>query len=164
MLDRIGATEEQCQAVENLLSETASRMRETHESHRALEIEIAEILSKDGLDMQALENLKARQVEQAIQKVSADFDVNVRMAEILTPEQRRQLFAFAQEDFLERPSPHRGPPSEAVDSCAGLAEGAKCNFSMGKHRVVGRCRPSPRDDDLMLCVRAGFPPSSQTEP
>jgi Spy/CpxP family protein refolding chaperone len=106
VLDRIDASAAQREAIHKLFADEAPTMREAHESQRVLAVETAELLSQDELDRQSIDSLREKYLEQAKLMAGKRFDLLVRMAEILTPEQRRQLVDFARQRFETRPYHH----------------------------------------------------------
>jgi hypothetical protein len=59
------------------------------------------------------------------------------------------------------PRPHRGPPPEALQACAGLAEGASCSFTTPSgDELTGTCRSAP-DGSSVACAPSQPPPPPQ---
>jgi Spy/CpxP family protein refolding chaperone len=103
VLERIDASAAQREAIHKLVADEAPRMREAHESHRVLAVETAELLCQGELGRQSIDSLREKYLEQVKLMTGRRFDLLVRMAEILTPEQRRQLVDFARQRFETRP-------------------------------------------------------------
>jgi len=61
----------------------------------------------------------------------------------------------------DRPTPppghHRGPPPQALESCATLQSGAACTFEIDGHAIEGICRTGPRGE-AMACAPNRPPP------
>lgn len=46
---------------------------------------------------------------------------------------------------------HRGPPPEAIEACAELAEQDTCTFTHRDQTLTGVCMPGPREDLPLAC-------------
>ena len=58
---------------------------------------------------------------------------------------------------VENPQ-RRGPPPEALEACADLAEGSACYFTGRRgEELAGVCFVPPRDDSILACRPDGTP-------
>lgn len=64
-------------------------------------------------------------------------------------------WAYAERENRGRP---HGPPPEAVEACANLAEGDACSFSGRRGEVEGTCIVPPQDEETLACAPEGGPP------
>lgn len=61
--------------------------------------------------------------------------------------------------------PHGGPPPEALDACANLAEGDACSFTGRRDETVeGICIMPPNDEEALVCAPEGGPPGGGRGP
>ena len=54
-------------------------------------------------------------------------------------------------------SKRRGPPPQAFEACADLAEGAACGFDGRRGEVTGTCFVPPRGEDTLVCAPEDAP-------
>ena len=90
-LDRVDATDEQREAVSEIIGETGGELAGTIGEHRALRREWIAELERPDLDAAALEDLRARHVALMDDKSRKALDVLVRVGSVLTAEQRSEL-------------------------------------------------------------------------
>lgn len=63
--------------------------------------------------------------------------------------------AIGEED--EARQKRRGPPPEAIEACAELAEGSACAFTGRRGDMNGVCFAPPRDEAVLACAPEGGP-------
>ncbi|MFH1808998.1 MAG: Spy/CpxP family protein refolding chaperone [Pseudomonadota bacterium] len=90
-LSKVDATEDQKTQIQAILDEQLVKMLAMRGEHDSMREEMHALLTADTIDRQALERFRAQQLERA-QAVSLEITDSVaRVAEVLTPAQRREL-------------------------------------------------------------------------
>ena len=103
MLDEIDATPEQAEKLKTIFASVRKDMRPMFEDMRDTREDIADLLAAPTVDRAAAEKLRAERVA-AIDETSRKLTAAILdAAEVLTPEQRKQLV----EHFEERHGPGR---------------------------------------------------------
>lgn len=96
-LDRVDATDEQYKAVDGIIDESAPQLAAFAQQGHELKGRFHSALSSDPTDRAALEALRAEGLALADKASAAALDDLVKLASVLTPEQRQEL-ASAWED------------------------------------------------------------------
>ena len=91
VLDGIDATDEQREAIGEIIGEAADVFAGAFGEHRSLRDEWLVELERPELDPEALEALRARHLEMADRKSRSVLDMVLRVGSVLTPEQRGEL-------------------------------------------------------------------------
>ena len=59
----------------------------------------------------------------------------------------------------------QGPPPEAIEACADLAEGNACSFTGRRNdEITGTCMVSRKTDKGLVCAPEGGPPRERGRP
>lgn len=90
-LDRVDATDEQYKAVDAIIEQSAPTLAGFAGEGRALKVRMKDTLVADPTDRAALESLRAEALSLADRASAAALDDVVKLASVLTPEQRQKL-------------------------------------------------------------------------
>ena len=104
----IDATQEQQEKITSLVTAVAKELKPVHDRMRATGKEIRDLLLADTIDRSALEQLRAERLADA-ERISKDLvSALADVADVLSPEQRKQLGERIEQFRSKRHGKHRG--------------------------------------------------------
>ena len=65
------------------------------------------------------------------------------------------VFAVPVTGSAQQSGQRGGPPQEAFEACASLAEGAACSFTSPRGDMTGMCMTGPRGEAQLACAPEG---------
>lgn len=108
MLDRVDATAEQKQQIEEIVGRRMSALHDLHPDRGALHDSVVGVLTADEIDRDALEAIRAEQVERLVAASKLVTESLAEVAAVLDPDQRAELVRIAEEHRGGHHGRHRG--------------------------------------------------------